>query len=304
MELSQLKTFNVVAKNLHFTRAAEELNLSQPAVSHQIKSLEKEIGCRLFERDKSGVKLTDMGKILQKYSNKILDLEYEMKEKLNDFNSDKKDELVLGSVTRGMGNDFLSFYEKFIQRYQNINLNYQSAFEVEEIVEKVRSEEIDVGLVSHNPDLNGLEIVPFGYYEVFFAVGKNHRLAGKDYIKADELKNESWVMFEPSNRLTISVNNYLNKIGIKPKYIYETNDGAFVKSMVSSSQRVAFLPEWGIIEEVKSKRIFPIRIENFDFTIDLQIIYKPQRKSENLINLVNFLLETKQEVRKIYKQKF
>ncbi|NJM52659.1 MAG: LysR family transcriptional regulator, partial [Blastocatellia bacterium] len=79
MELWQLRTFSIVAKTLHFTRAAEELNLSQPAVSHQIKSLEAEIGEPLFLRDKEGVSLTKAGQTMYQHATKILDIADELR---------------------------------------------------------------------------------------------------------------------------------------------------------------------------------------------------------------------------------
>src|SRR5437667_10438512 len=73
MELSQLRTFRVVAETLNFTRASERLNLTQSAVSHQIKSLEEELGEPLFIRGKRGVSVSQAGKIALEQAGKILD---------------------------------------------------------------------------------------------------------------------------------------------------------------------------------------------------------------------------------------
>src|SRR5215210_6600257 len=73
MELWQLRTFRVVAETLNFTRAAERLNLTQSAVSHQIKSLETELGEPLFIRAKRGVKLSEAGKVALEYTERMLD---------------------------------------------------------------------------------------------------------------------------------------------------------------------------------------------------------------------------------------
>ena len=73
MDLWQLRTFSIVAKTLHFTRASEDLNLSQPAVSHQIKALEEEIGEPLFLRSNEGVLLTKAGQTMYEHVEKILE---------------------------------------------------------------------------------------------------------------------------------------------------------------------------------------------------------------------------------------
>ncbi|MDQ3061861.1 MAG: LysR family transcriptional regulator, partial [Acidobacteriota bacterium] len=80
MELWQLRTFRAVAENLNFTKASEQLFLTQSAVSHQIKSLEAEFGVPLFIRGKRGVLLTDAGKTALLYAIKILDEAEEMRE--------------------------------------------------------------------------------------------------------------------------------------------------------------------------------------------------------------------------------
>src|SRR5215210_7186106 len=73
MEMTQLRSFRVVAETLNFTRAAERLNLTQAAVSHQIKALETELGEPLFIRAKRGVRLSQAGKIALEYVGRILD---------------------------------------------------------------------------------------------------------------------------------------------------------------------------------------------------------------------------------------
>src|ERR1051325_8059553 len=82
MEMSQLRTFRAVAETLNSTRAAERLNLTQSAVSHQIKALETELGEPLFIRAKRGVILTAAGKVALEYAVRILDEAEEMKEKV------------------------------------------------------------------------------------------------------------------------------------------------------------------------------------------------------------------------------
>ena len=82
MELWQLRTFAEIAETLNFTKASEKLFLTQSAVSHQMKSLEEEFGVPLFIRAKSGVVLTDAGKIALRYARRILDEAEEMREKV------------------------------------------------------------------------------------------------------------------------------------------------------------------------------------------------------------------------------
>src|SRR5205085_7885220 len=81
MELSQLRTFREVAETLSFTRASQKLNMTQSAVSHQIKALERELGEPLFIRGKRGVKLSDAGKLALEYAERIIEEADELRER-------------------------------------------------------------------------------------------------------------------------------------------------------------------------------------------------------------------------------
>src|SRR3712207_7278673 len=90
MELSQLRTFREVAETLSFTRAAERLHLTQSAVSHQIKALERELGEPLFIRAKAGVKLSDAGRVALEYVERILEESDALRESISGRSEDTR----------------------------------------------------------------------------------------------------------------------------------------------------------------------------------------------------------------------
>lgn len=303
MELWQLRTFVAVARTLHFTQAAEELNLSQPAVSHQIKSLEKKIGEPLFIRDKNGVSLTGAGQIMYAHANKILDLADEIRFEIRENKNVLNGKITISGVTRGLNNPFSILYEGFKKKYKEIDVLFQAEYKIEDIVKKVRTGEVDIGMVAHNVDVSGLIEMPYGEYELLFVVGQNHPLAKRKEISADDIKNEEWVMFEPTHRDRVFAEESLSKIGVYPKDVFETNDGSLIKTMVARGTKVALLPAWGIFEELKNGRIISINVKELECKIKLSLIWKSSQRSTIMSALLTYLLEEKIEGMKLLKNK-
>jgi DNA-binding transcriptional LysR family regulator len=295
MELWQLRTFSAVAKNLHFTRAAEELNLSQPAVSHQIKLLETEIGEPLFLREKDGILLTKAGKTMYEHAAKILDLADEMKVEIRNHNDTLTGKIVLGVATRGLGNPIPLLYKRFKKVHQDIEIGVQNEYKLEHLVENVKNGTIDIGMVPHDMDLSGLVVMPYGEYEILLVVGKDHDLAKKIDVTIEDLQNLDWVTFEAGNRLRLSSRDYVAKVGIVPKTVYETNDGSIIRTMVVHDNKISLLPEWGIFEELQDGKIIPIRIKDFQYKIQINLIWKGSRRTKIMTAVLNYLLESKLE---------
>jgi DNA-binding transcriptional LysR family regulator len=295
MELWQLRTFSAVAKNLHFTRAAEELNLSQPAVSHQIKLLETEIGEPLFLREKDGILLTKAGKTMYEHTVKILDIADEMRAEISDNDNSLSGKIVLGVATRGLGNPFPIIYKKFKKIYHDIDITVQNEYKLETVVENVRNGSIDIGIVPQDMDVSGLVVMPYGEYEILLVVGKDHHLAKKADVTIDDLQDLDWVTFEVGNKLRLSSRDYVAKVGIVPKTVYETNDGSVIRTMIIHDNKISLLPEWGIFEELHDGKIVPIKIKDFQYKIQINLIWKASRRTKIMSAVLTYLLESKME---------
>lgn len=243
MELSQLNTFAVVAKTLHFTRAAEVLHITQPAVSQQIKSLESELGYQLFYRGKSEIYLTDAGKILLEYANKILDNVDEMKAKLNEIDFKIPASLKLATVTNSInGIVFVVLQGLYRKKYKNFEIQFVSANSSEEVLELLLNREIDIGFLREGVSSPQLVQFPFVSTEFSFVVGEKSQLAEKDSIELNDLLKEEWVLFEKTNGFRIVIENYFERIGFHPSKILETNDSSFLMEMIRLGNKISLLP--------------------------------------------------------------
>src|SRR2546423_12749327 len=122
MELWQLRTFRVVAETLNFTRAAERLNLTQSAVSHQIKALEAELGEPLFIRAKRGVKLSQAGKTALEYAERILDDAQALKERISGREHTPVGRVRAAAATQAFVHLFATLFESFMRAHPGVEL--------------------------------------------------------------------------------------------------------------------------------------------------------------------------------------
>src|SRR2546421_12487636 len=124
MELSQLRTFREVAETLSFTRASERLNLTQSAVSHQIKALEVELGEPLFIRAKRGVKLSDAGKLALEYAERIIEEADALRERIGGDEHEPRGRVRAAAATPAFVHLFAGLFESFLREHEGIELRF------------------------------------------------------------------------------------------------------------------------------------------------------------------------------------
>ncbi len=180
MELWQLKTFRAVAENLNFTKASEQLYLTQSAVSHQIKALEEEFGVPLFIRGKSGVILTDAGVKALEYAIKILEEAEEMREFVTGREKALAGRVRVAAATQALVYLFAPLFEDFMDAFETVELVFRTTVSTEQTVEDILNGVADVGFASlavYSPNLQVTELFDD---ELVLVVGKKHRLNAKN----------------------------------------------------------------------------------------------------------------------------
>ena len=195
MELWQLRTFRAVAENLNFTKASEQLFLTQSAVSHQIKALEEEFGVPLFIRGKSGVSLTDAGKKALEYAIKILD----EAEKMREFVAGREKALAgrvrVAAATQALVYLFAPLFEEFMDSFDAVELVFRTTVSTEQTVEDILNGVADVGFASMAVYSPNLAIVELFEDELVLVCGKKHKLTRKVEVSIKDLADERWILF-------------------------------------------------------------------------------------------------------------
>jgi DNA-binding transcriptional LysR family regulator len=267
MTLEQLRIFLAVAEMLHFTRAAEALYITQPAVSAAIQTLETEYGTRLFHRIGRHIEITDAGKLLQAEAQKILD-HVELTERgLKELNNLQRGELKLGASLT-VGNYWLpEKISQFKQLYPGIFIDCKLG-NAEEICEGTAVGMYDLGLVTGEIKASlqhCLEKQEVGSDRLKIVVSQSHPWFQRSEIYVDELLNTSWVMRESGSGAQQMFHQALENWGIEPSsldVVLHLNTSEMVKAVVESGVGAAAIPESIVKKELQLGTLHAVRIIN------------------------------------------
>ncbi|MBD0265975.1 MAG: LysR family transcriptional regulator [Tolypothrix sp. Co-bin9] len=239
MTLDQLRVFVAVAENLHFTRAAEALYITQPAVSAAIQSLEEEYAVKLFHRIGRHIEITEAGKLLQIEAQAILKQVTLTERNLRELNDLQRGKLNLGASLT-IGNYWLpEKISEFQRRYPGITVNCTLA-NAETICAGTATGVFDLGLVEGEvqPSLKAsLEEEVVASDRLLIVVGKSHPWFELGEVRLSELTQTAWVMRESGSGTQQRFDQALENWGIDPSQlnvISVLNSGEMVKAVVEN----------------------------------------------------------------------
>lgn len=265
MTLDQLRIFLAVVEHLHFTRAAEALYITQPAVSAAIQSLEEEYGVKLFHRVGRRIEIADAGKLLQVEAQKIIDSVTMTERGLRELNNLQRGELKLGTSLT-IGNYWLpDKISSFKRQYPGIFVNCTLG-NAEEICEGTATGIFDLGLVTGEVKQslkNCLEQEVVGSDRLQIVVGKSHPWFERIEIPASELPTTAWVMRESGSGAQQMFEQSLQKWGIDPSQlnvILVLNSSEMVKAVVESGVGAAAIPELMVSKEIQLDTLRSIQV--------------------------------------------
>ncbi len=253
MELSWLKQFQTAATLNHITRAAEQLYISQPALSKTIHLLEEEFKVPLFDRSGKRVQLNENGKILLKYTNRIFqDLENAHAE-IDKLNHQEKNTIVLSTLAASyLLPDILI---KFREKYPDIIFSLRQSSNVSQ------EEDYDLQIFSSGEFLYDSNIKCILKEEIFLAIPKDHPLSSRGQISLFELEDTPFIGLQKGLGLASIIDHYCSAIGFTPNVIMETDNPSTLRKFIQLGFGVAFLPS--VTWNLKTDDIRQIRISDF-----------------------------------------
>jgi DNA-binding transcriptional LysR family regulator len=260
MELSQLRTFREVAEALSFTRASQKLNMTQSAVSHQIKALERELGEPLFIRAKRGVKLSDAGKLALEYAERILEEADSMRERIAGGDREPRGRVRAAAATQAFVHLFAGLFESFMREHEGIELSFRTTATTEQTVSDILNGAADVGFASMPVYSPALQLTEMFEDELVLVVGARHPLARARELKTNELRRERFILFEQGASIRRATDAFFKRVELGPDLALESNDTYFIKLMVEHGLGVSLLPSWAVREEKAAGRLATLRI--------------------------------------------
>jgi len=298
IELWQLRTFVAVAETLNFTKASERLYLTQSAVSHQIKALEEDLNVPLFIRGKSGVVLTDAGRVALEYAIRILNETEEMRAKVTGRENALVGRVRVSAATQALVYLFAPLFEEFMDAFESIELVFRTTVSTEQTVEDILEGASDVGFASlavYSPNLHVEELFDD---ELVVVVGKKHRLANENKITAQQLAKEKWILFERGASIRRATDDFFKKTGIEPETALESNDTFFIKKMIERGLGVSLMPSWSVQQETENGKLATIRIKGHELRRAVALVSLKGAHSAPIKAFIEFMLAQKARLQK------
>ncbi len=193
MDYDQLASFLEVAKQQSFSRAAEKLFRTQPAISAQVRLIEQECGEKLFDRSGKKVLLTPAGEILSRYAQKMMGLHKEVLEAIAELNQTPRGKLYIGANEATCLYVLPKTFAKFKQLYPLVQISIYRNFS-HKIVQKVQENAVDLGIVTLPQTANNMEVIPVFRDEVQVVVPKNHVLAKSRSVTVEEVAHHPLIL--------------------------------------------------------------------------------------------------------------
>ena len=250
MNFNQLKIFYTVAKKKSFTMAARELFLTQPAVTIQIQKMEKDYETKLFDRVGKKIFLTESGKILFPYAEKILTLFAQTKEALIDVKGLKSGKLTIGASAT-VGSYYLpKIFEVFGKKYPGIEIemNLSNSYIV---VEDVLALKNDLGFVSRLHHLERLVVIPFLEEELVLIVPPDHPLAYKEGVSLEDLSGQSFILREMGSATRELVEESVRRKGVSMKVVMDLASNEAIKKAVEDGLGISIISKYVVKKEVE-----------------------------------------------------
>jgi DNA-binding transcriptional LysR family regulator len=262
INLHQLQIFQAVAVHRSYTRAAEALYLSQPAVSLQVRALEKTIGLPLFEKSGRTLRLTDAGRELLTYSDRIFALLDETKLVLEELSGARRGMVkVAASTTAGIyvvPTALGAFHRQ--NPDVKLTLDVVNRFTVQE---HLLNDEIDLAVMGLIEDTHELEVERFIPNELVVIAPPHHRLAGRSDIPLEELIEETLLLREAGSGTRTDVERMFSARDIPLQIGMELRSSGAIKQAVAAGLGVSVMPESALELELKAERLITLDVEGF-----------------------------------------
>lgn len=261
MEIWQLRTFCEIAETLNFTKASENLHLTQSAVSHQIKALEDELGVRLFIRGKRGVKLTDAGESALEHALRILGEADHLRMSVSERETSIIGRVRVAAATQALVHLFAPLFEQFMDLHTQVDLLFRTTPSTEQTVEDILNGLVDVGFASLPVYSPNLQIEELFEDELLITVSPDHPFAGKGNITVKEAEKERWILFERGASIRRATDSFFESVRFDPETALESNDVDFIKLMIEHGRGISLLPAWTIADNVRRGKLCSLGIK-------------------------------------------
>ena len=269
----RLYIFHTVAKQGSFTKAAAELSISQPAVSIQVKELERSMDTTLLSRMRSGVALTDTGEIVFNFTRRIFSLAEEMEYAIQDVAGLQAGRLTIGSSSTPGECILPLVIGRFHERYPRVDVSL-AIHNTRSIIEKILDRELDLGMAGSEVEMKGLVSTHYANDEVVLVASASHALARKPRIAFEDISDEMYVVREPGSATRRAAEEYFEERGIRIRVSMELGSNEAVKRAAAAGLGIGALSKFSVAPDVAAGYLKILPVVGWKCERPLTIFYR------------------------------
>ncbi len=243
IELRHLRLLRAIHDQGGLARAADVLNLTQSALSHQIKALEEQSGAELFLRRTKPLKLSAAGMRLLRTAEQVLPLIEAAEAEFRDMEQGRVGRLHVAMECHHCYDWLLPVLDRFRRAWPEVDLDIRSSLSLKALP-ALQKGQVDLVISSDPEDMLGLTFQPLFDYAPTMVVAADHPLAAKGYADPEDLRNETLITY-PMERSRLDVfSQFLDPAGVEPAHVRQVEQTAVALMLVASGRGVAVMPDW------------------------------------------------------------
>ena len=273
---TKIATLLTVVRLGSYTKAAEELNLTQPAVSHHIRQLEEEFGIKVFQKGRKALVLTAEGEILVKYASRAMAIYHTARQALEDYRT-QATHLNIGT-THTVGENLVSqVLALYCNEHPDTHINIVTD-SINNIYNKLGLYELDLAIVEGVLPSGKFQSVLLDTDYLCLIVSPQHKFARRPTILLSELKKEKLILRPATAGTRMLFENLLMTQGESIRnfnVMMELDNVSMIKNLVSMNLGVSVIAHSAIREEEREGRLVVVPIENAKMTRDINMVYQP-----------------------------
>ncbi|MBN7783910.1 LysR family transcriptional regulator [Ponticoccus gilvus] len=249
IEFRHLRTIKAIHEAGGLARAADHLNITQSALSHQIKGLEDQAGVELFVRRSKPMKLSAAGLRLLRLAEQVLPQVEALQDEFAGLRAGNAGRLHIAIECHACFEWLFPVLESFRKAFGDVDVDIRPGLAFDALPALMK-EEVDVVISSDPEDLTGVTFVPLFDYNPVFVASSQHPLAAKPFIEAQDFRGETLITY-PVERSRLDIfSQLLTPAKVEPAAIRQVELTAVILLLVASNRGIAVLPDW-VVREVK-----------------------------------------------------
>jgi len=249
IELKHLRTVRAIHQAGGLARAADILNMTQSALSHQVKGLEEQTGVELFVRRSKPLKLSAAGKRLLRLADKVLPEIEKAQDEFRGLRSGKAGRMHIAIECHACFEWLFPVLETFRHNWPDVDVDIRAGLAFDALP-ALQKEEVDLVISSDPEDVSGVNFVPLFDYSPVFVASSDHPLAQKPYIDPQDFRGETLITY-PVDRSKLDIfSQLLMPAKVEPAAIRPVELTAVILLLVASNRGISVLPDW-VVREVK-----------------------------------------------------